>query len=98
MIESFEYEGIKFSLVSNEEMNHYLDSDKIVFLLANVFTETDVEWIIKDDIEEFMTYGIWLDPSDNRREEVFLHMKADREYFYKTQGKEVKNFYCFVEN
>lgn len=98
MIEGFEYEGIKFSLVSSEEMNHYLDSDKIVFLLADVLTETDIERAIKDDIEAVLDYGIWLDPSDDRREDALVFMAGDRKYFLKTQGKEVKNFYCFVED
>lgn len=98
MIEGFEYEGIKFSLVSSEEMNHYLDSDKIVFLLADVLTETDIERAIKDDIEAVLDYGIWLDPSDDRREDTLVFIAGDRKYFRKTQGKEVKNFYCFVED
>lgn len=98
MIKNFEYEGIKFSLVSSEEMNHYLDSDKIVFLLADVLTETDIERAIKDDIEAVLDYGIWLDPSDDRRNQVLCQMEAYRGYYDRVYSQNVKNFYCFVED
>lgn len=98
MIKSFFKDGKRFSLVSSEEMNHYLDSDKIIFLLGDIFTDTSVRNNAENNMEEFIKMGFLVEPSDDRRNQVLCRIEVYRGYYDRVYSQDVKNFYCFVED
>lgn len=98
MIKSFFKDGKRFSLVSSEEMNHYLDSDKTIFLLGDIFTDISVRDNAENNMEKFIKMGLLFEPSDDRRNQVLYRMEGYRGFYDRVYSQDVKNFYCFVED
>lgn len=98
MIQSFRYQGKRYHLIPNEEMNHYVDSDKNIFLIGDIFTETSLRKNSENDIDSFIKMGIWLEPKENRSREVISRMGAYRGFYDRVYSQDVKQFYSFIED
>lgn len=98
MIQSFQYNGNRYHLIPSEEMNHYVDGDKIIFLIGDIFTETAMRSKSENDIEEFLNMGILLKPSENRRHTLLMRINGYCGFYDRVYSQDVKNFYCFIED